>query len=177
MSIIQLTEGENSLKTVHRHIFSFFNDILSIVIFIGMPIVLAILLIITPKEYTDVIFAGDTNSGILFIAATWLLFAWMFAWYRWTDFFLDVMVITDKRIFEIKQNGFFNREVSSFGLDRIENIKVTQIGVLASILNYGDIMIETAGEGENLTFTYIPNPNELKKFISELQDHDKIIHG
>lgn len=176
MPIIQLTEGENSLKTVHRHIVSFFGDIFSITVFILLPIIFAILLMIVPKEYTDNFFAGDTNVGILLIATAWLLVAWMFAWWRWTDYFLDVMVITDKRIFEVKQNGFFNREVTSFGIDKIENIKVTQTGILSSIFNFGDILVETSSESENLHLTYIPNPNEVKKLIHELQDNDRIIH-
>ena len=66
MSIIQLTEGENILRTIHRHIITFFNDIFSIVLLIAMPIIFAIVLIVIPKEYTDSYFAGDTNVGIGF---------------------------------------------------------------------------------------------------------------
>lgn len=177
MPIVQLTEGENQLKTVHRHLISFFGDIFSITIFILLPIIFAVLLLLTPNDFTDSLFAGDTSVGILFVAVTWILIAWLFAWFRWTDYFLDVMVITDKRIFEVKQNGFWNREVTSFGIDRVENIKVTQVGILASLLNYGDILVETASENENLHLTYVPNPNDVKKLINELQDHDKLIHA
>lgn len=173
MPIVQLTQDETILRTVHKHPFSFFGDLLAIVIFLIMPVIFAIVLIFVPKDFTDKFFTGDTNVGILFIAATWLLFAWMFAWWRWTDHFLDVMIITNERIFEVKQNGFFNREVASFGIDRIQNIKLSQVGVVASMLNYGDIFIETAGEADNLDIKMVPNPSELKKFINELQDQTK----
>lgn len=173
MPIIKLTDGENELKTIHKHPISFLNEFIAIIIFIAMPIVFAIVLIFIPKEFTDYFFSGDTNIGIMFLATTWLLFAWMYAWWKFTDHFLDVVVITNRRIFEVKQNGFFNREVTSFSFDKIQNIRVTQSGILASILNYGSMLIETAGETENLDLTDIPDPSSLKKFISELQDNDK----
>ncbi len=174
MSIIVLTEGEHELRTIHRHPMAFLGDIISIIIFIAIPIILAIILIIIPKEFTDNFFQGDTNIGILFICTTWLLVAWMYAWWKWTDHFLDVIIITNKRIFEVKQNGFFNREITSFSFDKIQNIKVSQIGLLASIFQYGDLLIETASETENLHLTIIPNPEVIKKQIDSLQDHDKI---
>ncbi len=177
MAIVQLTEGESELKSIHRHPISFLHNFLAIIMFIAMPIVFAIFMILVSKDITDGFFSGDTNVGILFIAATWLLFAWMFAWWKWTDHFLDVIVITNKRIFEVKQNGFFNREITSFSFDKIQNTRVTQSGLLASLLNYGDLLIETAGETENLSLTMIPDPQTLKTYINELQDHDKVVYA
>ncbi len=177
MSIIQLTDGESELKTIHRHPISFLSSFLAIILLIAMPIIFAIFMIFVPKEITDNFFSGDTNVGILFIATTWLLCAWMFAWWKWTDHFLDVIVITNKRIFEVKQNGFFNREITSFSFDKIQNIKVTQAGILSSLLNYGDLLIETAGETENLNLTMMPDPQTVKTYINTLQDHEKITYA
>lgn len=177
MSVVQLSEGEKILRTIHKHEITFLDDIFAIIIFIALPIIFAFIFIIIPKDYTDNFFSGDTNTGIIFIAVTWLLFAWISAWRRWTNHFLNVIVITDKRIFEVVQKGFFHREITSIGIDKIQNTRVTQSGFLASALNYGDVFIETAGELDNLDLKTIPNPNEVKKFINELQDHDKALYA
>ncbi len=173
MAVVKLTDGENELKVIHRHPISFLSGYISIALFVAMPILFAIFFLIIPSDITESLFAGDATVGILFITVTWLLFAWMYGWWRWTDHYLDIIVITDKRIFEIKQNGFFHRETTSFSFDKIQNIKVTQLGVLSTVLNYGDILIETASETENLHLEKIPDPNSVKTYINELQDNDK----
>lgn len=171
MSLIQLTPDEKILKVVHRHIFSFFGDIFAVIVMFVVPIILFIIYAIVPHESLAPLFEGNPTIGILFLIVTWFIFAWLFVWWRWTDHFLDVLVITDKRLFEVKQNGFFDREVSTFGLNKIQNIKTTQAGIIASMLNYGDIFIETAGESDNLDITMVPDPSGLKKFINGLQDY------
>jgi uncharacterized membrane protein YdbT with pleckstrin-like domain len=173
MPVIQLTQDETVLRVVHKHIFSFFGDFFAIGMFILGPIILFILYFIIPHDFLAPYFAGNPTTAILFFVVTWILFAWMFAWWRWTDHFLDVIIITNKRLFEVKQHGFFRREVATFGIDRIQNIKVSQSGIIASALNFGDVFVETAGEADNLDMKMIPNPSALKLFIHELQDFHK----
>ncbi len=174
MSIVELTPDETILRIVHRHIYSFVDDMFGILLFFALPLIFAVLMIyFVPTSIQQSIFQGNPNIGIIFIALTGALVAWMYAWWRWTDYFLNVIVISNERIYEIKQRGFFRREVGSFGLDRIQNITTTQKGVIATMFNFGDLYIETAGENENLNMLTIPNPSELKQFINELQDHFK----
>jgi membrane protein YdbS with pleckstrin-like domain len=174
MAIVELTPDESILRIVHRHFYSFVDDAFSILLFFALPFVFAIIMIFfVPSSTLDTIFQGNANIGIIYIALTGILFAWMYGWWRWTDHFLNVIVITNERIYEIKQRGFFRREVGSFGLDRIQNITTTQKGIIATAFNFGDLYIETAGENENLNMLTVPNPSELKQFINELQDHFK----
>lgn len=174
MAIVDLTPDETILRIVHRHFFSFVDDALSIVFFFALPLIFAIaMLYFVPSETVSAIFPENANVGIIYVALTGILFAWMYGWWRWTDHFLNVIVVSNERIYEIKQRGFFRREVGSFGLDRIQNITTTQKGIIATALNFGDLYIETAGENENLNMLTVPNPSELKQFINELQDQFK----
>ena len=88
----------------------------------------------------------------------------------WTTYYLDVLIVTDKRIFDINQQGFFHRESGSFRIDRIQNITVDQKGIIQTLLDFGTIHIETAGESEEFVAPYIAGPYTIKKFINELQD-------
>lgn len=174
MAIVDLTPDETILRIIHRHFFSFVDDAMSIVFFFALPLIFAIaMMFFVPSGTVSTLFPENANVGILYFALTGVLFAWMYAWWRWTDHFLNVIVITNERIYEVKQHGFFRREVGSFGLDRIQNITTTQKGIIATALNFGDLYIETAGENENLNMLTVPNPSELKQFINELQDQFK----
>lgn len=174
MAIVELTPDETILRIVHRHFFSFVDDAFSIIFMFALPLVFAIgMLYFIPSQIVDAIFPENPNVGIIFVTLTGMLVAWLYAWWRWTDHFLNVIVISNERIYEVKQRGFFRREVGSFGLDRIQNITTTQKGIIATAFNFGDLYIETAGENENLNMLTVPNPSELKQFINELQDHFK----
>ena len=69
------------------------------------------------------------------IAAYWF--------YTWVGWFYTVYVVTDERLIEIKQRGFFNRKVSEYGLDKIQNINYHIQGLQAVLFSFGDITVQT----------------------------------
>src|SRR6266576_3386736 len=48
-----------------------------------------------------------------------VLFAWF---YRWVGWYYTLFIVTDRRILEIKQKGFFDRKVNEWQLDGISNV-------------------------------------------------------
>jgi uncharacterized membrane protein YdbT with pleckstrin-like domain len=84
---------------------------------------------------------------------------------------LDVLIITDRRIFEIEQHGLFRRESSTFRIDRIQDVTVDVKGVIATFLNFGDIHIHPAGEGHDFIGKMMSDPYSVKKQINEAIDH------
>jgi uncharacterized membrane protein YdbT with pleckstrin-like domain len=63
--------------------------------------------------------------------------------YRWVGWFYSVYIVTNERIVEVKQDGFFNRRVSEFGLDKIQNVNYHIGGFQAVLFKYGDITAQT----------------------------------
>jgi uncharacterized membrane protein YdbT with pleckstrin-like domain len=89
----------------------------------------------------------------------------------WTTYYLDTIIITDKRVFDIDQHGLFSRESGSFRIDRIQNITVHQKGIIQTLLNFGSVQFETAGgNGEDFVAEYIGSPYEVKRLINQMQD-------
>ncbi len=89
----------------------------------------------------------------------------------WTHYYLDLWVITDRRIIVIDQIHFFNRKVSSFRLERLQDIKVRISGILPTLLNYGTIRAQTASAAEsNFTSPALPDPRGLQALIQGAMD-------
>ena len=107
------------------------------------------------------------NATILAVVL-YYLFGWLYFFMIWTDYYLDVWIVTSKRIIDVEQRGLFNREVSEFKLYRIQDITIEVKGVLQTFLKYGDVHIQTAGEKQEFIFKQIPNPNSVKNIIFEL---------
>lgn len=82
------------------------------------------------------------------------------------DYYLDLWIITNERIIDVEQIGFFNRSVSEFKISKVQNVTVEISGIIPTLLNYGNVKVETAGESsKNFVFYQIPNPNKAKEII------------
>lgn len=100
--------------------------------------------------------------------AVWLLIVWIALAAVWTEHYLDLWIVTSKRIISVDQIGIFNRAVTSLSLERIQEITVTQENAIEAILQYGTIIIETAGSDANsATMVGIPNPEAVRAVIAE----------
>ena len=58
--------------------------------------------------------------------------------------FPQLWVLTNMRITTIKQRRFFNREVASLLLPRIQDVTTDVAGILPSLLGIGDIKVQSA---------------------------------
>ena len=132
---------------------------------------LAVILIIFyagSAVYFPFVLAAPYLNLVLLITCLYLLFVWLFFFLVWTDYYLDIWIITDKRIVDIEQMGLFKREVSEFKLFRIQDVTIEVKGVLPTFLNYGNVYVQTAGENREFVFKQVPNPHKAKDLIIKL---------
>ncbi|MCA9344118.1 PH domain-containing protein, partial [Candidatus Saccharibacteria bacterium] len=71
----------------------------------------------------------------------------------------------------------FNRKISQLSIGDVQDVTVTQKGVLAHLFNYGTLVIETAGEQQNYLFTYIPDPYKHSKLIVGAHEKNLVQYG
>ena len=108
--------------------------------------------------------------GVFVISCVTLLL-WMKFFAVWSDHWLDAWVITNKRIIDIEQKGFFRREVSSFPLNRIQDTTYNISGILAMWLHFGDVRIQTASITDDLVMRQVPFPEDVKEHVARVLDH------
>ncbi|MEX1113527.1 MAG: PH domain-containing protein, partial [Patescibacteria group bacterium] len=102
--------------------------------------------------------------GIAITSAFYLTLATYF-YIRWLDYYLDVGVVTDKRVVDIDQLGLFRRNVDELDCKVIQDVTVSRHGFLQTIFNFGNLEIQTAGERRNFEFRGIPNPEEIQHLV------------
>jgi uncharacterized membrane protein YdbT with pleckstrin-like domain len=167
--MMHLDERERIGRVVRKHWFVFAAQALLPILFFAVvfPLIQIGLVgsIFFPEEAALV--PGSAVALALFLDALAALVTWLAIFILWTNWYLDYWIITDRRIIDINQLGLFNREVSSFRLDRIQDITVDVRGVIPHLLNYGDIHVQTAGEDHDFLISGVPNPEELKHFVYE----------
>jgi hypothetical protein len=68
----------------------------------------------------------------------------------------NVILVSSEKIAQILNPSIFNRKISQLSIGDVQDATVSQKGLLARLFNYGTITIETAGEQQNLNFTFTP---------------------
>lgn len=167
---LQLESDESIRAIIRRHWFFLFLQCISVLVSMLLPFVGYIVLRVFAPEIVHVLFV-DHAPYIFFCTALWLLINWMLLALIWTDHYLDVWTITDRRIIKIDQVKLFRRKISSFRLERLQDLSVEVDGILATLLDYGTIHAETAsGHDDEFTAKYLPDPHHIKSLILEAAD-------
>jgi len=91
----------------------------------------------------DVIFSGPLYPTLVKLPLVALLLVAIYWFYHWLGWHYSVSVVTDQRLINIRQKGFFNREVNEVGFDKIQSINYHIKGLQAALLKFGDITIQT----------------------------------
>lgn len=165
--MIQLHEGEKLVKTIRRHWFVVALDVLIFLILAIVP------LFIITVVLNQGIRGAEISYGpiIAFFYSVWLLFTWNIFAVAWTNnYYLDVILITNRRLLKIDQISLFARDISEMRLERVQDINVETMGIIPSLLNFGDLKVQTAGEEKEFVMHNIPNPNEIKNIIFKYHD-------
>lgn len=87
---------------------------------------------------------------------------------RYVDWWNDLYVVTNRRVAHRERTGILGmgkENVSAAPLVAVEDVNVTRIGALASIFDFGDLVVETTGGGGEVRFFNIPHPSEVQQAI------------
>ncbi len=177
---IELEKNEVLLKTVRKHWFIIASELFGTLLMLIVPFFILFLIIILPSEILPFTLQPEEHLPLIIYGITlWSLLALLTGFMIWTHYYLDLWVITDRRIIVIDQVHFFNRKVSIFRLERLQDIKFSVVGLIATFLNFGTIRAQTASTAEsNFMTTGLPNPQNLQSIIQKAMDERlRYLHG
>jgi hypothetical protein len=133
------------------------------------PIIASFLLALFP--FTVYLFFGSAIANLGFSRIYWFLVSiyfivlWQISFYYLTMYLLDVWIVTNRRIIDSRQKGFFNRAVSEAGVSRIQDASASVDGIVATFLNFGTVSVQTAGAKDRFEFKQVSNPTEVRNAV------------
>lgn len=80
----------------------------------------------------------------------------------------NYLLITNIHIIKIEQVGLFNDRTAQLELSHVQDINGSRHGFLETVLNYGDIEIETAAAQENFLFRNVAAPQTVADELAQL---------
>ena len=170
---LEFESDERIIATLHKHWFVFASLALGQFVVAIIPTIMLVILLLAmgsfvPNAQIDI---GTYGRYFIFLQVCWFLYVWMVFAYRFTVQYLDVWIITDRRIITVDQEAFFRRHIASFRLERLQDITIDIDGMLATFLDYGTLEAQTASEsGEEFRVRYMPHPEAIKATIRKAAD-------
>jgi len=159
MSLI--SPDEKIIIEIRKHFFYFYMNTVGIVIVSIVPLIVYYLFI-------DLILLsnpGAINIFLVFVYAILLMFLWIVIFITWTNYYMDVWIITDKRVVDFDLKSLFCRDIASVPLDKIVDVKVVISGFLEHMLKIGSIYIQTAGTDKEFEIRGIAEPEHMRTIL------------
>jgi hypothetical protein len=175
--LIEFDADENLIYEIRKHWFGLF------LIYLVGSFVIATLLAISLGaglvEGNEFIGNSFSTFQLLTIAVS-LLFAVLVAAVTAISAYLyrtNVILVTSDKLAQLLNPTLFHRKISQLSIGDVQDATVVQKGIFPHLFNYGTIVIETAGEQQNYTFTYAPFPYECAKAIVNAHEENLKLHG
>ncbi|HEU5187842.1 MAG TPA: PH domain-containing protein, partial [Candidatus Saccharimonadales bacterium] len=106
------------------------------------------------------------NISNLWVAFGGLGLGILLFFYHWIGWYFSVYIVTNQRLRQITQKGFFNRSVIDLGISKIQNISYNVPGITATALGFGTIVVQTyVGD---LLLNKIHHPSKIYNMLSEV---------
>jgi len=162
---VEISPNEKVLLKLRKHWIILARDAGLIAVFGLLPLVMMTTVVLLMPA-TDALLS--TLPFVSLIFALWLLLTWLTLAVIWTNYYLDLWIVTTARIISIDQISLFQRKVTSIALDSIQEITVHTDNPLEALFHYGTIEIETAGPDDaDSIMEGIPNPEHMRNVILE----------
>ena len=115
------------------------------------------------------IFSFLPNGFPLIISLAWYMVTSAYAIEGFVNWFFNVYIVTTKRIVDVDFYNLIDKRVSSAEIDKIQDVSYTTGGVVRTMLNFGNIVIQTASEVPEFDFEGVPDPEKVTKVIDDLR--------
>lgn len=89
----------------------------------------------------------------------------------------NVVFVTNEKLAQVLFITLFNRKISQLSIGDVQDVTVQQNGFLPNTIGYGTLVVETAGEQQNYTFTFVPHPYETSKIIINAHENNLKLYG
>ena len=157
-------ENEQILRVIHRH---WFGIATHLIIIMALSVVLIGSLLSLPVLFANFI-SPQSWQAFLFIESTLFVFLWLYGFLVWIDYYFDVWIVTNERIVNIEQKGLFTRRISELRFNRVQDVTGSVNGLIPTMLNFGDVFVQTAGEEQRFVFRQVPDPFAIKDAVMKL---------
>ncbi len=105
----------------------------------------------------------------LVVVMTWYLVSFAYVIEGFFKWYFNVFFITTRRVIDVDFFNLIDRRVSDAEIEKIQDVTYSTGGAIGTTLNYGDVLIQTASEIQQISFEKVPNPEKVADILDDLR--------
>ena len=113
---------------------------------------------------------NDTFLTVFIFFMLYLLFIVTYAYMKWLNEELDIIIATEERIVSHEQIDLFHRQISEANIAQIQDVTGTQKGFFQSMLHYGTLEIQTSSSDIFFLIKHVIRPYENARALLDIRD-------
>ncbi len=152
--------GERVICEIRRHPIGLFG----VYIVTGLVLAATISIAILTPIYGSFL-TGQQQLGVILSAVLVAVLALIMTYISVFIYQANRWIVTSDSITQVRQTGLFDKRSSQLSLANLEDVSAQQDGIMQSLLGYGNLTVETAGERSKFILAFCPNPNEYARKI------------
>ena len=82
--------------------------------------------------------------------------------------YFNISLVTDRRIVDVDFSSVVYKNVAATKLSLVQDVSFSQVGVIRTFFDYGDVLVQTAGTLDNFEFNASPRPENVVHIIGDL---------
>ena len=155
---IQLKAQEEVLEVVNASIIPRLSHVILLVIWTLLPFFF--LFALWQQGWVGLsVFVIWLFSGVLLLVRAYLM------WSR------TVFVVTDMRVIDCDQKGFFYRVVTQTRFDQIDEVSYQIKGIFSTLFRYGTLSLQLQGSSADIQVEHVKHPNRIADLVNDLRIH------
>jgi hypothetical protein len=164
-----LQEGESIIEICRRHWIFFWPLVVGQLLAAVVPVVVLAILLNA---------AGGLDGGVakvfvvlsLVYVAYWLVRVGL-TWFRYRN---DIWVITNQRLIDSYRRHPWDLSISTADLVNVQDMSVERNGVIRTLLDFGDIICQTASIDQDFKITGVPDPRSTQALVDRERDRERL---
>jgi membrane protein YdbS with pleckstrin-like domain len=126
-----------------------------------------ITVILSPFFFLYLVLPWGTIGSAILVLLFLIGFFWLFR--TWRLWYFSILIMTDRRLVIVEQQGILDRSVSQVNLDKINDISYRKRGIIETSFNVGTLFIQIANSQEKIELENIRFPSKRQQELFGLQ--------
>ena len=132
---------------------------------------ISFLMLLVPLLFKYLTFLDFFPGQYRFVAVLfWYLITFVYAFEKFLSWYFNLFLVTNERVVDIDFNNLLNKHFAEADISMIQDVSSSVRGVFGTFFNFGDVLIQTASEINQINFEKVPNPEKIIKILKELRD-------
>lgn len=165
-------DGERVFIVARHHILDYLSYIIMLFFLAIIPVGVG-LLVSSSTNYISLTDTAGIKLVVTLVLVIYYLLLMIIFMASWVSYYYNLFIVTEERIVEIAQQGFFNHTVYELAFEQIEDVSYSVKGFLYTFLDVGDVEIQTAGSQRNFLIKRMPHPQRAFAIIHEITEQAK----